>query len=297
MGGTSKTAYAVAKASGAFEIVKASRSASGVSVLYEDVYKYHTDAQIIINTTPVGMYPNIFGKPIDLSKFGKLSGVIDAVYNPLNTPLILEAKKLGIPAEGGLFMLVAQAVRASEHFLGTRYDDSICDEIYSKIEKEKKNIVLIGMPASGKSTVGRLIAKELGREVFDTDELIEKKAMKSIPEIFTDNSEEFFRNLESEVISEISQISGSVIATGGGAILREKNVDALRENGILCFIDRPLEKLIPTIDRPTASTAEQIKERYYERINIYRGCADITVDASEDATAVAKAIINKFNSL
>lgn len=293
-GGTSKTAYAVAKAHGATSIVKASRNPSKDAVSYTDVYKYHTDSEIIINTTPLGMYPNIFGKPIELYKFPKLYGVLDAVYNPINTPLILEARKLGIRAEGGLYMLVAQGVRASEIFLDTKYDESTTDLVYEKIRADKQNIVLIGMPASGKTTVGKLIAEKLGRRFIDTDDVIRNRQGKEITEIFAEYGEPAFRNFEAEAIAEVSAMSSAVIATGGGAILRKDNVDALSENGKIYFIDRPLDMLIPTGDRPTASTKEAISKRFSERYDLYRAASDVAVDGSAAATDVAKTIIEDF---
>lgn len=293
-GGTSKTAYAVAMAHGAREVLKASRTPSETAISYTDVYKYHTDSEIIINTTPVGMYPNIFNKPIELSKFHSLIGVLDAVYNPLNTPLILEAKKLGVCAEGGLYMLVAQGVRASEIFTDTKYDDSVLDSVYAKILADKQNVVLIGMPASGKTTVGKILAQKLGRRLVDTDEVIVDKHGKEIPDIFAEVGEGGFRDFESCAISEISAFGSSVIATGGGAVLRRENVDALSENGKIYFIDRPLDMLIPTDDRPTASTKEAIEKRYGERYGIYRASADVTVDGSHSASEVAEEILTDF---
>lgn len=295
-GGTSKTAKAVATASGAAEIIIASRSESANTVLYTDVYKYHTDSEIIINTTPVGMFPNILDKPIELKKFPKLSGVLDAIYNPQRTPLILEAKKLGIPAAGGLYMLVAQGVRASEIFLGTKYRESLCDEVFEKIRAEKENIVLIGMPASGKTTVGGILAKRRGVNLTDTDTLCERISGKNIPQIFEEDGEEAFRNIESLAVIEAGRLSATVIATGGGAILREENVDVLRENGKIYFLDRPLEKLIPTSDRPTASTKAAIEQRYRERICKYRAAADKIIDADRTPEDIAELILSNFLS-
>lgn len=294
-GGTSKTAYAVAKANGAREIIKASRTPSDSSVLYQDVYEYHTDAEIIINTTPVGMFPNIFGKPIEISEFPMLSGVIDAVYNPNKTQLIAEAKARGICAEGGLFMLVAQAVRASEIFLGTEYPSKLLYDVFKKIEAQKINIVLIGMPASGKTTVGNILAKKLRRDMVDTDDVAVKIAGTDIQTVFATKGEAAFRDIETQAVFEAAALSGIVIATGGGAILREENVKALRQNGKIYFIDRPLEALIPTDDRPTASTRAEIEQRYNERYEIYRASADVIIDASLSAEEVADMILKDFN--
>ena len=293
-GGTSKTAYAVAKAHGAKEVVKASRNPANGTVSYTDVYNMHTNAEIIINTTPLGMYPNIMGKPIELSKFKKLCGVLDAVYNPLNTPLILEAKRLGIPADGGLYMLVAQGVRASEIFLDTTYSPLLLDEVYARIEKDKKNIVLIGMPASGKTTVGKILAQKLGREIIDTDDLIVDTTGKCIPDIFRDSGEAEFRRIECDAVAFASAKSAVIISTGGGVILNSENTENLSKNGRIYFIDRPLGMLIPTGDRPTASTREAIEKRFAERYDIYKASADVCIDGSGSADEVADAILNDF---
>ncbi len=293
-GGTSKTAFAVAKALSAKDIIKVSRTKKDGAVTYEELYEQHSDAEIIINTTPIGMFPNIYSSPVDINKLDRLSGVIDAVYNPLRSPLILAARKKGIKAEGGLYMLVSQAVRASEIFIDTKYSESEIDRVFGNMLSQKENIVLIGMPASGKSTVGKIIAEQMNREFIDTDALIERSEGKSIPKIFAENGEKYFRDAESGAIKEASLNCGAVIATGGGAILREENVDALRENGRIYFIDRPLSALIPTEDRPLSSSREDIEKRYNERYAIYRASADKIISADKDAAAVAREITEDF---
>ncbi len=293
-GGTSKTAYAVARALNAAKILKVSRTGKENSLTYSELYGSHSDADIIINTTPSGMYPNIFDAPLDLSHFHKLCGVIDAVYNPLRTPLITEAKKRGINAEGGLYMLVSQAVRASEIFLDTEYDTKVSEKIYKELCAKKENIVLVGMPGSGKSTVGTIIANAMKRELIDTDILIERAEKISIPEIFERYGEAYFRDAEARAIREASLMQGKVIATGGGSVIRSANIDALRENGRIYFIDRPLADLIPTSDRPLAKDAKAIKKRYVERYELYRASADVTVKVCGDAASVAKSITEEF---
>ena len=293
-GGTSKTAYAVAAARGAREILRVSRTAREGAITYTEMYARHADAEVVINTTPVGMHPNIFDKAIELERFPCLSGVIDAVYNPLRTPIILDAKERGIPAEGGLYMLVAQAVRASEIFTDTKYGYGELERVYRKIMSDKENIVLIGMPGCGKSTVGSLVSQMLGRELVDTDRLIEKKAGKDIPTIFREDGEAVFRKLEAELIRECASKNGVVIATGGGSVLLADSLDALRENGRIYFIDRPLERLVPTNDRPLSSTSEDITRRYEERYGIYTSVADVAVNADCSPNAVAEKIIKEF---
>lgn len=293
-GGTSKTASAVVKSLGAKEAVKVSRTAKGGAITYEELYDKHADTEIIINTTPSGMFPNIFDRAIDLSKFTEVCGVIDAVYNPLKTPLILDAENRGIAAEGGLYMLVAQAVRASEIFLDTKYESNKLDRVYEKILREKENIVLIGMPASGKSTVGKILADRYQRELIDTDALIADRAKTSIPDIFKEHGESYFRELESNIIKEVASRTGVIISTGGGAVLRENNVSALKENGMLYFIDRPLSALMPTDDRPLASTREAIEKRYNERYSVYCNAADYKINADCNAECVADKIERSF---
>jgi len=293
-GGTSKTSLAVAKALGASKILRVSRTAREDAISYAELYEKHGDADVIINTTPSGMYPNIFDTPVDLSHFSNLSGVVDAVYNPLRTPLILAAKERGIAAEGGLYMLVSQAVRASEIFIDTVYGTGETDKVFSKILSKKENIVLTGMPASGKSTVGRLIAAALGREFIDTDDIIAEDEGKSIPEIFKENGEDYFRDAETGAIKKASMLCGAVIATGGGAILRKENVNALRENGKIYFIDRPLSDLIPTSDRPLSSDREAITKRYNERYKIYNDTADVIIAVDSNADGVCAKIVEDF---
>jgi shikimate dehydrogenase len=206
----------------------------------------------------------------------------------------LKAKECGICAEGGLYMLVAQAVRASEIFLDTKYPLNKTDEIYEKILSDKENVVLIGMPASGKTTVGKILAERLQRKFIDTDVLVEEKAGKSITEIFETEGEEAFRDMEAEVIKEVSSLTGAVIATGGGSVLRKENLFTLKKNGKIYFIDRPLESLIPTSDRPLLRTREDIEKRYNERYGIYTASADVKINANTDADTVSETILGDF---
>ncbi|MBR4296507.1 MAG: AAA family ATPase [Clostridia bacterium] len=294
-GGTSKTAFAVAEDMGAKSILKISRSEKDSSLTYEELYLSHSDTDIVINTTPSGMYPNVDGLPIELDKLPNISGVVDAVYNPLNTRLIIEAKKRGINAEGGLYMLVAQAVRASEIFLDTKYPAQTTEKVYQKILSSKQNIVLIGMPGCGKTTVGKILAEKLSRPLVDTDELIIEETGKNISNIFEESGEIGFRDIEQRVIKEkVLSLSSSVIATGGGAVIREENIDALKQNGVLFFIDRPLEQLLPTSDRPLANTAEAIKKRYEERYPIYCRTCDKKINLGTSAEDTANKIIKEL---
>lgn len=293
-GGTSKTATAVAKSLGASRVLVVSRTKSEGIITYDEMYEHHKDADAIINTTPVGMYPKVEGTPVDLTKFSNLSGVIDAIFNPLRTNLIMEAKRMGIPAEGGLYMLVMQAIVASEYFFDTTYDKSLCDSIYSELLMAKENVVLIGMPASGKSTVGSKLAKKLSIELVDSDSEIVKTAGKSIPDIFSEDGETHFRELETNVLRELSMSGGKVIATGGGAVLKPENVKNLKQNGKIIFIDRPLADLIPTDDRPLANSKEKIEKLYKERYEIYKNAADVTINAVGNVDWVVREIIKRL---
>lgn len=310
-GGTSRTAVAVARDMGAAEVLVVGRKTTSESISYEEAYTHHADAHIIINTTPCGMYPypdggeHIKGTPIDVGSFPHLCGVADAVYNPLRTNLVLDARERGIPAEGGLYMLVAQAVMASHIFLG-QIEDAFGDElamdekserIYKKILTQKENIVLTGMPASGKSTVGKRLAAELGRPFVDTDEVIVEMAGKSIPEIFAEVGEAGFRRIEAEAVACVANtVTGCVIATGGGAILRDDNVRALRRTGKLYFLNRDVEHLLPTSDRPLASTAEDIRKRFAERYPRYLATADREILVDEDIAHTIQTLKEDFFS-
>lgn len=293
-GGTSKTAFAVAESMGASPILVVSRTKKDGVIDYEELYKEHLDAEIIINTTPVGMYPNNDTSPIDVTLFKNVEGVIDAIYNPIRTNLVLDALSIGAKAEGGLYMLVAQAVYASEIFLGVKHPKEKLDKIFKKIRRKKENIVLIGMPASGKSTAASLLSSELSREAFDTDEVIKAARGRSIPEIFATEGESVFRDYESDAVAWVSQKNGVVIATGGGAVLRSKNVKILKQNGVLFFIDRPCEKLLPTVDRPLAQDTEAIRKIYEERYKIYLSSADVVIDADDTPVNITKKIMGAF---
>ncbi len=297
-GGTSKTAHAVATFLGAKEILTVSRTAGEGVITYAELTAAHTNVEVIINTTPVGMYPNTEAVPVDISAFQKLEGVVDAIYNPLRTQLVIEAQRRGIKAEGGLYMLVAQAVRASELFLDCTYDHGTVGRIYRELLRKAENIVLSGMPGAGKSTVGKLLAEILNREFFDLDEEIVRVAGRSIPEIFATDGETTFRNLETRVLREVlSNKKNIVLATGGGAILRDGNIDLLRRGGKIYFIDRPLEALLPTEDRPLASSREAIMRRYEERYDRYCATADCRIDGNGTPKEVAERIRKEFFGL
>ncbi len=271
-GATSKNAYAVCEMCGAKSIQKVSREGNTDTITYEQA-KQKNETQVIINTTPVGMYPKIDGMLVNLDNYPVLDGVFDAVYNPLCSKLVVVAKRRGVTACGGLYMLISQAVYAVEKFKNIEYSARKTNEIFKEIYKSKENIVLVGMPGSGKTTVGKLLAKELGREFIDTDEII-KSENGDIAEIFNTKGESGFRNIETDVIKRVSALQGKVIATGGGAVLRQENIDFLRLNSKIYFLDRPLESLVVTDDRPLSSDRKKLEKLYNERYQIYCDCCD-----------------------
>lgn len=294
-GGTSVTAQLMAKNLGAKEVIAVSRSGRFGAITYADAAEKYPGAHVIINTTPVGMFPDNYAEPpIDIDKFSDLEAVADAVFNPFCTNLVLRAKSRGIKAVGGIYMLVAQAVYAAERFTGKTLDKSEIDRIYHELLNKKQNVALIGMPACGKTTVGRAVAKSLGRDFIDLDVEIELKARKRISDIFAESGEEYFRDIESEVLRDVCKRTGLVISTGGGAILRDKNVEALRQNCKVFFLDRDVNWLRPTKDRPTASDFEAIKKRYEERYPKYLSAADEIIKPVESVEINAKMIVERF---
>lgn len=275
-GGTSKTARVVAADLGAAEILTVSRRKTDHYITYEEAVQEHADANVIINTTPSGMYPDCESRPIDITEFTQLIGVVDVVYNPLCTNLVLDAKQRGIKAEGGLYMLIMQAVVAVERFLDTRIAKEVADQVFASIYASKENVVLTGMPGSGKSTVGKLLNIE-GFEFVDTDEEIEKRCGCSIKGLIQEKGEAHFRALETEVIREVSSMNCRIISTGGGAVLKEENVRALKRNGKLYFLNADLSRLQATDNRPLSDTQEKLARLYTERMSLYTGTADVVV--------------------
>lgn len=293
-GGTSKTAVAVAEHMGAQKVVRVSRSAKEDCITYEAAYQNYADTEVIINTTPCGMYPNIIGEPIDLNRFSKTEAVVDAVYNPLCSNIVVKARSMGINAVGGLYMLVAQAALAAELFTDTKIESSRIDWVYKEIVKQKRNIVLIGMPSCGKTTIGKMLSESLSMQFIDTDAEIEKMTGKAIAQIFEESGEAEFRDIESKAIISAAAQQNCVIATGGGAVLREVNITALKGNGKVYFIDRPLELLLTTSDRPLSSNRADLEKRYSERYDIYCKAADKKIINNTTANTAVTAIKEDF---
>ena len=298
-GGTSRTAHAVCEALGANVIKFVKRKADETVISYADAARDYADAEYIINTTPCGMYPNTDAMPFDgsgvsLADFKNLKGVVDVIYNPLRTKLVNEAELSGVPAIGGLYMLVAQATAAAELFTGQAVAEEETERIYKDLLLAKQNIVLTGMPGCGKSTVGAILSEKLSRAFYDTDEEFTKK-YGTPADYIREHGESAFRDAESAVIAELCHDTvGSVISTGGGAILRRENVLALRGNGKIYFIDRDIADIIPTSDRPLSSDREMLEKRYAERYPIYTGTCDVHVKNDGTAEALAEKIIADF---
>lgn len=269
-GGASVTVQAVLREMGA-KVVVISRSGEDN---YENLSR-HSDAALIVNTTPVGMYPNNGEAPLSLDGFPNLEAVLDVVYNPARTALLLAAEERGIPAVGGLRMLVAQAKAAAEQFQHRPIADSEIDRIEDALTKQMRNIILVGMPGCGKSTLAKALGEALGREVYDADSEIECAAGMTIPEIFSRFGEGEFRRLETEALRKLGKLSGAVIATGGGAVLREENYPLLHQNGIIVFVERELSAL-PTAGRPISMQSDLAK-LYEERLPRYQRFADVSV--------------------
>ena len=255
----------------------------------------HSDASVIVNATPVGMYPNTGVSPIDLNRFPKLDGVLDVIYNPAKTQLLLDAEKLGIPHENGLWMLVAQAKEAAEYFTGKKLPDSCIEKIHGILSRQMKNVVLIGMPGCGKSTIGNLLARKLGRKFVDADEEIIQLAVKSIPEIFAQDGEEIFREWETMALEHLGKQSGLVIATGGGCVTRQRNYPALHQNGSIVWLERDLS-LLPTDGRPL-SQSNRLEEMYAVRKPLYEAFADVRVANTGSPENTVTEILSKLEEL
>lgn len=293
-GGTSKTARAVAASLGAKEIYVVSRTPEDGEISYDDMYANAENVEVIINTTPVGMFPKPDASAVEPSHFPNLSGAADAVYNPLTTEFIRKARNCKANAVNGLYMLVAQAARAAELFFNDKTMTSKTDEVFAEIYKEKLNVVLIGMPGSGKTTIGKLVAKSLGREFYDTDEVFVAEEQTTISDYFASHTEKDFRDRESEIVASLGAKNSLVIATGGGAVLREENVRHLKQNGVIFFLDRDVENIVPTSDRPLGSSREAIEKRYRERYPIYCSAADIKLDSNSCVETVAANLAEEF---
>ncbi len=294
-GGTSKTTKAVMQDLGAKSIYFVSLNPHDDVCSYEDVKLLHADAQIIVNATPCGMYPNNDDLILDITPFKDLEAVIDVIYNPLQTSIVMEAKKRGITSTGGLYMLVAQAVYASSIFKGEDIKLDVIKETYQKLLKNKENIVLIGMPSSGKSTIGKILSEKLNKTLVDTDLEIEKVLGMPIASFLTKDNEKLFREIEASVTERIAKQNNLIISTGGGIIKSELNMKRLKANGIVFFIDRDINLLEATSSRPLSSSKEDLKQRFNERYHLYRQYADTIISNNNSMEEAVNQILEVNN--
>ena len=286
-GGASKPAIAVMEELGANVTVISHKENT------PETLSRHSDCAVLVNATPVGMYPNVGVSPVDLSLFPHLEGVIDMIYNPARTKLLLDAEARNLVVENGLWMLVAQAKEAAEWFTGRPIGDEVIETIHQQLKTQMENIILIGMPGCGKSTVGKLLAQRLGRSFVDADSRIVDTAGMSIPEIFAHSGEEGFRQIETQVLSDLGMRSGLVLATGGGCVTQERNYPLLHQNGTCVWLTRDLAKL-PTDGRPLSKNG-RLEQMYQIRKPLYERFADVTVcndAAAEDCAAIILEYLN-----
>jgi shikimate dehydrogenase len=283
-GGTSLTARAAVRDRGGRPAVISRSGSSHYGNLH-----LHRDAELIVNTTPVGMYPDTEEQPLDLVDFPRCRGVLDVIYNPFSTRLILQAKALGIPCSGGLTMLVAQAKRAAELFTGRSLPDGLIGGIREDLMNDLTNLVLIGMPGCGKTTVGKQLAAELGMDFADTDEEVEAAAGLSIPDLFEQEGEAVFRELEAEQLQKLGKENKLVIATGGGVVKDPLNYARLKQNGLILLLERDPRRL-SIKGRPLSKNREEVMELYRERIGLYEAFADIRIMSNCSIAEVVKNI-------
>ena len=294
-GGTHSTVEAVCRDGGAKEILSASRTGKYGALTYNEAMR-RRDVQIIVNTTPCGMYPNVGQCMLDPTAFPELEAVLDVVYNPFRTELLLRAEDHGVKTAGGFEMLVAQAVYAAQYFTGRFYaTDSVIPTASRRLQHQLANISLIGMPGCGKSTIGAALAKRLNKTFVDLDEEIERRTGNNIPDIFAHEGEEAFRRYEAETLADIGKRTGQVIACGGGIIKTPANVHAMRQNGCVLWVQRPLGKLA-TGGRPLSQGGAALKQLQAERTPLYRAAAHAVLDNSSTLANAVQAAVQLFES-
>ncbi len=291
-GGSSKTATAVIKDLGGTPVIISRRGENN----YENISRHHADTALIVNTTPVGMFPENLQSPICLDDFSGVEAVIDIIYNPAKTKLLLDAERLGIKYRNGLYMLVAQAKQASEYFTKSRIDDSIIEAILRNIRRELINLVLVGMPGCGKSTLGAYVAKALGRRFVDMDDEVTRREGRTPAAIIRAEGEAAFRKCESRALSEVCKHSSLVIATGGGAVTVDENFNTIRQNAVVLWLMRDLS-LLPTKNRPLSEGENSVYALYERRKDAYARFSDASLPNTGSVEKTAEAAISLFDSL
>lgn len=297
-GGASAAIQAVVQHESAGSMVIVDVVPGNGAISYDEMFSSHLDAEIIINTSPIGMYPRIGNAPIDISMFHKCEAVLDVNYNPILTRLCFEAQEMDIKRVNGLEMLIAQAKQSVEFFLDKSIDDQIIDDIYQDMLRERCNIVLIGMPSAGKTTIGKMLENRMQKEFIDLDDIIIEKAGKSIPEIFEESGEAGFRAIETEAAIEVSKLNNKIIATGGGTIKHKVNMDYLRQNGITIFIDRDVDKLISSDpNRPLSKSTDALEKMHAERLPLYQKYAAYVAVNNSDIESTVTEIEEAYRSI
>ena len=297
-GGASAAIQAVVQHESAGSMVIVDVVPGNGAISYDEMFSSHLDAEIIINTSPIGMYPRIGNAPIDISMFHKCEAVLDVIYNPILTRLCFEAQEMDIKRVNGLEMLIAQAKQSVEFFLDKSIDDQIIDDIYQDMLRERCNIVLIGMPSAGKTTIGKMLENRMQKEFIDLDDIIIEKAGKSIPEIFEESGEAGFRAIETEAAIEVSKLNNKIIATGGGTIKHKVNMDYLRQNGITIFIDRDVDKLISSDpNRPLSKSSDALAKMHAERLPLYQKYAAYVAVNNSDIESTVTEIVEAYHSI
>ncbi|MCR0249682.1 shikimate dehydrogenase [[Clostridium] innocuum] len=297
-GGASAAIQAVVQHESAGSMVIVDVVPGNGAISYDEMFSSHLDAEIIINTSPIGMYPRIGNAPIDISMFHKCEVVLDVIYNPILTRLCFEAQEMDIKRVNGLEMLIAQAKQSVEFFLDKSIDDQIIDDIYQDMLRERCNIVLIGMPSAGKTTIGKMLENRMQKEFIDLDDIIIEKAGKSIPEIFEESGEAGFRAIETEAAIEVSKLNNKIIATGGGTIKHKVNMDYLRQNGITIFIDRDVDKLISSDpNRPLSKSSDALAKMHAERLPLYQKYAAYVAVNNSDIESTVTEIVEAYHSI
>lgn len=297
-GGASAAIQAVVQHESAGSMVIVDVVPGNGAISYDEMFSSHLDAEIIINTSPIGMYPRIGNAPIDISMFHKCEAVLDVIYNPILTRLCFEAQEMDIKRVNGLEMLIAQAKQSVEFFLDKSIDDQIIDDIYQDMLRKRCNIVLIGMPSAGKTTIGKMLENRMQKEFIDLDDIIIEKAGKSIPEIFEESGEAGFRAIETEAAIEVSKLNNKIIATGGGTIKHKVNMDYLRQNGITIFIDRDVDKLISSDpNRPLSKSSDALAKMHAERLPLYQKYAAYVAVNNSDIESTVTEIVEAYHSI